>query len=158
MALPVVDFSARNERAIVVISLAAVVAAAFFATIRLGDHAMMSAMDGETGAAFAMLLFAMWWAMMMAMMLPSALPAILTFAGVSHRLSTQHNKALPLIAFIGGYLAVWTVFSIAAVCLQLLLAEKVALDMMMATATAALDEYRQPGRCQPSTRTRAAMA
>ena len=135
MAHTVVDFSARNERAIVVISLAAVVAAALFATIRLGDRAMMSAMDGETGAAFATLLFAMWWAMMMAMMLPSALPAILTFAGVNHRLSARPHTSLPLIAFVGGYLAVWTGFSIAAVCLQLLLAEKVALDMMMASAS-----------------------
>jgi hypothetical protein len=66
MALLVVDFSARNERVIVVISLAAVVAAALFTTFHLGDRAMMAAMDGETGAAYAMLLFAIWWAMMMA--------------------------------------------------------------------------------------------
>ena len=136
MALTVVDFSARNERTIVVIGLAAVVAGALFTTFRLGDRAMMSAMDGETGAAYAMLLFAMWWTMMMAMMLPSAMPAILTFAGVNRRLSAQSNTSLHLIAFVGGYLAVWTVFSIAAVGLQLLLTERVALDMMMATASA----------------------
>jgi predicted metal-binding membrane protein len=135
MALSVIAFSARNERAIVVLSLAAVVAAGLFATFRLGDGVMIASMEGEISVTYAVLLFAMWWTMMMAMMLPSAAPAILTFAGVSRKLSASSGPALPLVAFVTGYAAIWTGFSLVAVGLQLLLAQTIALDMMMATAS-----------------------
>lgn len=136
MALSVIPYSSRNERAFILFGLAAVVVAGFYTTLSLGDGVMMAAMSGERGPAFAALLFAMWWTMMMAMMLPSAAPAVMTFSGVTQKLAKKESRGLAVMGFVGGYLLVWTGFSAVAVGMQMLLENKIALDMMMATASA----------------------
>jgi predicted metal-binding membrane protein len=63
-------------------------------------------------------LFAMWAVMMMAMMIPSASPMILAFAGVNR---TRRAKSLPYVptsAFVLGYVAAWTGFSLGATLAQ----------------------------------------
>ncbi len=63
-------------------------------------------------------LFAMWAVMMVAMMLPSASPLILAFSGVNR---TRQAKSLPYVstaAFVAGYVAAWTGFSILATVAQ----------------------------------------
>jgi len=64
---------------------------------------------------------AMWIAMMVAMMLPSAAPAILLYARV-HRHSRDDEAALPIAAFLAGYLACWFGFALLAATLQLAVA------------------------------------
>ncbi len=135
VAIASISYSPKNERALVLFSLAAVVAAGAYTTLSLGDGVMMAAMDGQRGPAFAVLLFAMWSTMMMAMMLPSAAPAVLLFMGLNRRLVKGSGGTLAVAAFISGYLVVWTGFSAAAVAMQIVLGEKIALDMMMATAS-----------------------
>jgi predicted metal-binding membrane protein len=56
------------------------------------------------------LVLAMWAIMMAAMMLPSAAPMVQMFAR-SAQLQADHPPGLLTSAFVGGYLAVWTVFS-----------------------------------------------
>jgi predicted metal-binding membrane protein len=67
---------------------------------------------------YAALIFLMWWVMMVAMMVPSAAPAVLLYAAIARR---QRQAGPPLVAtalFLGGYLAVWALFSLVAAGLQ----------------------------------------
>jgi predicted metal-binding membrane protein len=76
------------------------------------------------------LLFAMWTVMMAGMMLPSAAPTLLLFT----RVVRSHDAAhLPprAYSFLGGYLLVWTAFSLVATLLQLLLGSLLYLSPMM---------------------------
>lgn len=66
-----------------------------------------------------LLTFAMWWVMMVAMMLPSATPTILLYARTA---TAGRITAAPATgSFLGGYLTVWGLFSLAAAMLQMLL-------------------------------------
>ncbi len=97
---------------------------------------MSSAAPPSGGIAYAALLFVMWWAMMLAMMLPSAAAAILSCAAISRKIPGQGAWAVP--AFAAGYAAIWTGFSIAAVCLQIVTTRLIPLTGMMAVTSAAL--------------------
>ncbi len=133
----VVEFSAKNERWIVLAGLGSVVATGLVSTIHFGDTLMMTTMMGKaTGLAYPVMVFLMWWTMMMAMMLPSAAPAILTYAAVSRKLSAPSNTTALLATFVAGYLAIWTSFALIAALLQVLLATKIQLSMMMAVVSA----------------------
>ncbi|HTS52500.1 MAG TPA: DUF2182 domain-containing protein [Burkholderiales bacterium] len=64
------------------------------------------------------LVFMMWAIMMMAMMLPSAMPMILVFAAVERRRQQGGAHLTHVWAFAGGYLTVWTAFSLVATLVQ----------------------------------------
>jgi predicted metal-binding membrane protein len=82
------------------------------------------------------LLFAMWVVMMAGMMLPSAAPALLIYAGVIRRSPDGARAPAHAYAFAGGYLIVWTLFSLAATVLQRWLARALLLSPMMETSNA----------------------
>ena len=63
-------------------------------------------------------LFVMWSVMMVGMMLPSATPVIMLVLG-AYRRRRDSQARLAAVAFIGGYLVVWTTFSAAAALGQL---------------------------------------
>lgn len=65
-------------------------------------------------AASTLAIFLMWSIMMAAMMLPSALPMILVFV----HLAARNGEPARARGFVAGYLAVWLVFSAAAVLAQ----------------------------------------
>ena len=77
------------------------------------------------------LLFAMWVVMMAGMMLPSAAPTILLYAGVIRKSPNAHRVRAHVYAFAGGYLLVWTIFSLLATVLQRALAHWLLLSPMM---------------------------
>lgn len=77
------------------------------------------------------LLFAMWGVMMAGMMLPSAAPTVLLYAGVIRKSPGAERVQAHVYAFAGGYLVVWTVFSLVATVLQRLLAQVLLLSPMM---------------------------
>ena len=116
----------KRERVLVLSGLAGVSALAWadlFYQARgipnggMGLEAAMPQMQPWQFSDFA-LTFAMWAVMMVGMMLPSAFPAILLFTtiGQSRR---AHEKPFALTAaFVAGYLAVWTGFSVAATLSQ----------------------------------------
>ncbi|WBY02654.1 DUF2182 domain-containing protein [Ramlibacter tataouinensis] len=78
---------------------------------------------------------AMWAVMMAAMMLPAALPMVSTFS----RLSLRGGEPVRAAAFVGGYLAVWFFFSLAAAALQWLLQAAHWVDPMIVSTSAALN-------------------
>ncbi len=57
------------------------------------------------------LLFLMWAVMMIAMMVPTAAPMVLAFAKIKRQQDPNMGLSSPVIAFVLGYVAVWTVFS-----------------------------------------------
>ncbi|HEV8552448.1 MAG TPA: DUF2182 domain-containing protein [Casimicrobiaceae bacterium] len=63
------------------------------------------------------LVFAMWSIMMIAMMVPSAAPMMLLFAALSRKLGEPRPRS-EFFAFVGGYVAVWSGFSLLATLMQ----------------------------------------
>jgi len=98
----------------------------------LGPSAWM--MTAHWDAAYVLLLWAMWAVMMTAMMLPSAAPLVLLYAGALHAKGERHAGRC-IYALAGGYLLVWSLFSVGATVLQRILASALALTPMMEPET-----------------------
>jgi predicted metal-binding membrane protein len=81
-------------------------------------------------ASHLLLLWAMWAVMMAGMMIPSVSPMLLTY-GVVTRRSAQQTAARQIYALAGGYLLVWTAFSVGATALQRILAALLLVSPMM---------------------------
>jgi predicted metal-binding membrane protein len=81
------------------------------------------------------MLFAMWAVMMAGMMLPSAAPALLLYARVIRHSPGAERVQAQVYAFAGGYLVVWTAFSLLATLLQRVLAQLFLLNPMMETSS-----------------------
>jgi predicted metal-binding membrane protein len=122
-----------RERAIVWGGLAAITALAWIALVRIPMPAVAmgsAAMPGMTMAAAAgplpwsladaWLVLAMWAVMMVAMMIPSASPMIDMYARIAR--GNADSRAWFTWAFVGGYAAAWTLFSVAATAAQWVLA------------------------------------
>jgi predicted metal-binding membrane protein len=69
-------------------------------------------------AADLLALFAMWAVMMVAMMIPSASPVILAFAAVNSTRRAQSLPYVPTSAFVLGYVAAWSGYSLVATVAQ----------------------------------------
>jgi predicted metal-binding membrane protein len=119
-----------RERAIVWGGLASITVIAWIAMARIpmpatamGSAAMrempmLSAAAGPHPWSLedASLLFAMWAVMMVAMMIPSASPMIEMYARIAR--GNADSRAWFTWAFVGGYGAAWTLFSVAATAAQ----------------------------------------
>jgi predicted metal-binding membrane protein len=80
------------------------------------------------------LVFAMWAIMMIAMMLPSAAPMMLLFAALSRKLREPRSRG-EFFTFVGGYVAVWSGFSVLATLMQWGLLEARLVSPMMQAST-----------------------
>ena len=81
------------------------------------------------------LVFVMWAIMMAAMMLPSAAPMVLMFATLNRHRRDHEQTVVPVSAFVGGYLAIWTAFSGLATFAQWGLLEASLVTPMMASTS-----------------------
>ena len=86
--------------------------------------------------AHLLLLWAMWAVMMAGMMLPSAAPLILLF-GAAARRRAPAGAASRIYALVAGYLAIWTLFSLAATGLQRIASRLLIVTPMMEATTVA---------------------
>ena len=117
-----------HERALTLAALGLVVALAWFLTIwppgqpdsQMGMD-MPMAMPVDWTLRHALVVLAMWWIMMIAMMLPSAAPMVLLFSALKRSRGEEGDLPMQQAAFVLGYLAIWAVFSLAAVGLHWLL-------------------------------------
>lgn len=73
------------------------------------------------GIASALLVALMWMAMTLAMMLPTAGPMILTYADIAETAWRKRESIVSPLVLVGGYLAVWLGFALAAAAVQLAL-------------------------------------
>jgi predicted metal-binding membrane protein len=81
------------------------------------------------------LMFAMWVIMMIGMMVPSATPMALIYAAVARK-AQREGHTLPSTAFfVSGYVAIWTLFSLAATLAQWGLDRAALLSPMMVTTS-----------------------
>jgi predicted metal-binding membrane protein len=115
----------KRDRWVVLTSLLIVAALAWAYLINMaldmGAMGNMGAMAGQMKPwtiEDGILMFVMWAIMMLAMMLPSAAPMILIFARVNGNQRDKGNAYVPTIVFAGGYIIVWTAFSLLATAAQ----------------------------------------
>ena len=87
-------------------------------------------MTARWDASHLLLLWAMWAVMMTGMMLPSASPMVLLYGGMTRK-TAPATSARRIYAFAGGYIIIWTAFSLAATALQRFLAEFLLVSPMM---------------------------
>jgi predicted metal-binding membrane protein len=142
----------RRDRAIIVAALLVLTALAWFDLVWLANDMAMDGMDMTgyrmipAGRALMMpasspwqpiefaYVFAMWVVMMIGMMTPSAAPIILVYARVG-RHAAESRPFASAAWFAGGYLLVWTAFSLAATSAQWGLERAALLTPMMAGAS-----------------------
>ncbi len=84
------------------------------------------------------LMFAMWTIMMVGMMLPSAGPTTLVYAAVARKAAREGTPIAPTAAFVAGYLAMWTLFSLGATFAQWGLEAAALLSPMMVSRSPGL--------------------
>lgn len=157
----IVDRAVRRDRAILVAAIGLLTVLAWIYLLHLGsgmavgeaDASGMGSMPGmdmsrDVAAAVAPgfrpwgvagfgLVLLMWVVMMAGMMLPSATPMVLLYAASARRSRGTHTLA-STSWFVAGYLAVWTLFSLAATSAQWALTRAALLTPMMASASGML--------------------
>jgi predicted metal-binding membrane protein len=109
---------AERERLAVASALLAL-AALSWAYLWFAPMPMPATHGGTRSFAYLGATFAMWAVMMVAMMTPSVIPAVALFAMAERR----GGRRARTVAFVAGYLATWTGFSVFATALQVLLLE-----------------------------------
>jgi len=143
MGATLLERGLRHDRALVAAGLLLVVLLSWLylfagaGTMQDMDGMLMPMSAGPWTPAYALLMLLMWSVMMAAMMLPSAAPMILLYARIAAGRQGSGAAALTGV-FALGYLAIWTIFSLAAVALQYLLQRLALLSPMMETSSVAL--------------------
>ena len=108
------SYPLRRERTLILAALLALAALAWGVLLwqaAVGDGEMAMGLTGGMGAA---LFLTMWVVMMVAMMFPTAAPMILMFARIAAGKRQREQTFVPTWVFVGGYLAVWTLFGVVA--------------------------------------------
>jgi predicted metal-binding membrane protein len=103
----------------------------------MGDPGAMLQPHAWTPQHFAMM-FLMWAVMMIGMMVPTAAPITLVYAAVARKAARQGTPVAPTAAFVAGYVAMWTGFSLAATVAQWGLDRAALLSPMMVSRSPAL--------------------
>jgi predicted metal-binding membrane protein len=129
----------KRDRIVILSALIGVVGLAWAYVMYL--WATMPMMDADAPMAITQLhpwkpvdfvfVFLMWAVMMVGMMLPSAVPMTLLYAAMVRKAGRQSTPMAPTGAFVAGYLALWSVFSVAATVVQWGLHETAMLSPMM---------------------------
>jgi len=143
-ALPAAQALPRRDRIAILAGLggAALLAWVYLVAIAAGMDEMpaggeMLGMRAWTALDFA-LMFLMWAVMMVGMMVPSAAPMVLIYAAVARKALRQGTPVAPTSAFVCGYIAIWTAFSLGATAAQFALDRAALLSPMMVTTSPAL--------------------
>ncbi len=138
MAESILETVLKRDRLIVLASLGVIVALCWLYLVEMAGHAAMGMLMAPigrpwNGAEFWATL-AMWVVMMAGMMLPSAAPFLLLFMRADRQ---GHGGAVSarVPAIVAGYLAVWSLFSLAATLLQWQLAERALLSSELGAAS-----------------------
>jgi predicted metal-binding membrane protein len=144
----------RRDRAAVLAGLAGITVAAWIYVV-IQAHRMASMSTGMTGRSMTATMHAvvgvqpwtatefglrllMWVVMMVAMMVPTAVPMTLLYAAVARKAAAQHNPVAPTFVFVAGYIAMWSLFSVAATGAQWRLGRLALLSPMMVSSSAVL--------------------
>ena len=121
-----IESLARKDRAIVGSAISILVLLAWLYTIRASTR--MQYMEAEY-------MFPMWVAMMVAMMTPSAAPMVFAFSRVTPSRQGMEGSQGTALAFLLGYLALWTGFSLLATVAHTILANATLVSSMGASTS-----------------------
>ncbi len=143
MVLQLDALRARRDRWFLLAGLTGISAVAWGYTIALSDHAataepLLHLHTRPWTATELGTTFAMWGVMMVAMMAPTASPMLLAVARIGRSRPGSASPLLPAAAFLGGYLLVWTGFSLVATLAQWRLHELALVSAAGASRGAAL--------------------
>lgn len=143
---PFLATAVRRDRAVVLGCLLLLSALAWAYLVH--DARRMTSMEMHTGtsalgeivlqpwhAADLLLLYAMWAIMMVGMMVPTAAPTLLLFARVSRKRREEQRPYAPTGAFLLGYVAAWSGFSMVAAAVQAGLHDAALLSTAMASTS-----------------------
>jgi predicted metal-binding membrane protein len=139
--LPTLEHTLRRDRLLAVVCIAAITVLAWLDLIRRGagmrsmamDAAAMRAIDTSAwGVDEWLSLSAMWAVMMVGMMLPSVAPTLLHMLEIFRRRGDKFARA-SAIAFTGGHLLPWMLFSVLAATAQIFLHRAALLGMEMSS-------------------------
>jgi predicted metal-binding membrane protein len=112
----------KRDRRLVLGGLAALTALAWAYTGSLAwgmDCLTMAMPHMQPWGLMALLLVCvMWMVMMVAMMVPSATPMLLMYTTINRRRREQQQPYVPTTVFLGGYLLIWSGFSVLATLVQ----------------------------------------
>jgi predicted metal-binding membrane protein len=120
----------RRDRAVLICAISLTTAAAWVYMVREAQgmtrtgvcECMGMAMGSPDAREWSVIhfaaLFLMWTEMMVAMMLPTAAPMILMFASLNRKRRVEERPFVPTAIFVGGYVAIWSGFSLVAAVLQ----------------------------------------
>ena len=132
----------RRDRWAVLMALGATTAVAWAylvaMAVEMGGMDMGSSMAMEIRPWTALdflLMFVMWAVMMVGMMVPTAAPTTLVYAAVARKAASQGTPVAPTAAFVCGYVAMWTLFSVAATVAQWSLDQAALLSPAMVTSS-----------------------
>lgn len=145
-ALGIMTWTPFRDRALVALSILAMCALAWVYLIylvsempRMASATAVTSMAMPSEHAWALLdftaMFVMWSVMMVAMMLPSATPMVLLYERISRKRESQGKTRNPIALFIGGYLLIWTGFSVLATLMNWALHAGGLLNSMMGRVT-----------------------
>ncbi len=154
MSMPSPPGLPRRDRIAILLGLAGTAAIAWLWLARMAAGMdAMAGMDGDgaggmaSGAAMAIrpwtagdwaMMFAMWAVMMVGMMLPTAAPTTLVYAAIARKAASQGTPIAPTAAFVAGYVAMWTLFSVGATAAQWALDQAALLSPMMVASSPAV--------------------
>lgn len=139
------DTIVKRDRRVVLSSLFGVVGLAWLYLVALAlgmddmaamGNAVVQARATSWSVSYFGLMFLMWAVMMVGMMMPSASPMILMFARINRDHRARDEPFVPTAIFVTGYIAIWSVFSLAATMAQWALQEAGLLSAMMAGTNA----------------------
>ena len=146
----------RRDRIAVVAGLLGVTAIAWLYLISMARE-----MDTMVGGGVAMslrpwsgtdalLMFWMWAVMMVGMMVPTAAPITLIYAAVARKAARSGTPVAPTAAFVSGYVAIWTLFSVGATLAQWALERASLLSPMLVSSSPALGASSWAPSARPS--------
>ena len=145
-ALGIMTWTPYRDRVLVALSILAMCASAWAYLIylvsempRMASATAVTSMAMPSGHVWELLdftaMFVMWSVMMVAMMLPSASPMVLLYQRINRKRESQGKTRNPVALFVGGYLLVWTGFSVLATLINWALHAGGLLNSMMGRFT-----------------------
>ena len=104
-----------------------------------GFDMIMKVRQWDTG--YFVMMFLMWAIMMVGMMIPSVAPTVMIYAAIKRKAARQGTPIASTGAFVAGYIAIWTLFSLVATTAQWGLDQAALLSPMMVSNSAYLGAF-----------------
>ena len=137
----------RRDTLVILLCLGGITLLSWFYLIAMAnDMAMPPGFDmimkvRQWNADYFVMMFLMWAIMMVGMMIPSVAPTVMIYAAIERKAARQGTPIASTSAFVAGYIAIWTLFSLVATTAQWGLEQAALLSPMMVSNSAYLGAF-----------------